>query len=130
MSMKKHLLTLALGLLMTTGAFAQVEFVDADKNVIPDGSTVVRNTVEKPVPVLEMYQIPSGISAKNTSASSVANVKIQVNVTDLPFGQLALCFQVLVGLILVILQELIQLISLLKQILRQRDLGPHHHQLQ
>lgn len=92
MSMKKHLLTLALGLLMTTGAFAQVEFVDADKNVIPDGSTVVRNTVEKPVPVLEMYQIPSGISAKNTSASSVANVKIQVNVTDLPFGQLALCF--------------------------------------
>lgn len=90
--MKKHLLTLALGLLMTTGAFAQVEFVDADKNVIPDGSTVVRNTVEKPVPVLEMYQIPSGISAKNTSASSVANVKIQVNVTDLPFGQLALCF--------------------------------------
>ena len=41
MSMKKHLLTLALGLLMTTGAFAQVEFVDADKNVIPDGSTVV-----------------------------------------------------------------------------------------
>lgn len=43
MSMKKHLLTLALGLLMTTGAFAQVEFVDADKNVIPDGSTVVRN---------------------------------------------------------------------------------------
>lgn len=90
--MKKHLLTLALGLLMTTGAFAQVEFVDADKNVIPDGSTVVRNTVEKPVPVLEMYQIPSGISAKNTSASSVANVKIQVNVTDLPFGQLVLCF--------------------------------------
>ena len=29
MSMKKHLLTLALDLLMTTGAFAQVEFVDA-----------------------------------------------------------------------------------------------------
>lgn len=92
MSMKKHLLTLALGLLMTTGAFAQVEFVDANGNVIPDGSTVVRNTIEKPVPVLDMYQIPSGISAKNTSSSSVANVKTQVNVSDLPFGQLALCF--------------------------------------
>lgn len=34
--MKKHLLTLALGLLMSAGAFAQVEFVDANENVIPD----------------------------------------------------------------------------------------------
>ena len=89
--MKKHLLTVAMGLLMGTSAFAQVEFVDADGNVIPNGSTVTRNEIEKLVPVLEMYQINSGISVKNTSSSSVS-VKSQLEVTDLPFGQLALCF--------------------------------------
>lgn len=92
--MKKHLLTVALGLLMSASAFAQVEFVDAAGNVIPDGSTVVRNEIEKPVsiaPGLEMCQIPSGISAKNTSNSAVS-VKSQVDVTDLPFGSFSLCF--------------------------------------
>lgn len=89
--MKKHLLTMALGLLMSASAFAQVEFVDAAGNVIPDGSTVVRNEIEKPMPVLDMYQIPSGISAKNTSSSAVS-VKSQVDVTDLPFGSFSLCF--------------------------------------
>lgn len=89
--MKKHLLTVALGLLMSASAFAQVEFVDAEGNVIPDGSTVVRNEIEKPIPVLDMYQIPSGISAKNTSSSAVS-VKSQVDVTDLPFGSFSLCF--------------------------------------
>ena len=93
MSMKKHLLTLALGLLMTTGAFAQVEFVDADGNVIPNGSTVVRNTIETPLdlPVGKNQQINSGISAKNTSNAAVS-VKCQMDVTDIPFGQVALCF--------------------------------------
>ena len=89
--MKKHLLSMALGLMMSAGAFAQVEFVDAQGNVIPDGSTVIRSEVEKPVPVLEMYQINSGISVKNTSSSAVS-LKSQLNSTDLPFGQLALCF--------------------------------------
>lgn len=91
--MKKHLLTLALGLLMSTGAFAQVEFVDADGNVIPDGSTVVRNTIETPLdlPFGKNQQINSGISAKNTSSAAVS-VKCQMDVTDLPFGQVALCF--------------------------------------
>ncbi len=94
MSMKKHLLTLALGLLMTTGAFAQVEFVDANGNVIPDGSTVVRNTVETPLEIPGLgknQQINSGISAKNTSNANVT-VKCQMDVTDLPFGQATLCF--------------------------------------
>lgn len=89
--MKKHLLTLALGLMMGSSAFAQVEFVDAQGNIIPDGSTVVRNEIEKPVPVLEMYQINSGISVKNTSSASVT-VSSQMDVTDLPFGQIGLCF--------------------------------------
>lgn len=89
--MKKHLLSMALGLMMSAGAFAQVEFVDAGGNVIPNGSTVVRNQIEKPVPVLEMYQINSGISVKNTSSSAVS-VKSQLDSEDLPFGQLGLCF--------------------------------------
>ena len=92
--MKKFLLTVAMGLAMSVSAFAQVEFVDAEGNVIPDGSTVVRNTIEKPIsiaPGLEMCQIPSGISAKNTSNSAVS-VKSQVDVTDLPFGSFSLCF--------------------------------------
>ena len=90
--MKKHLLTLALGLMMGSSAFAQVEFVDAQGNIIPDGSTVVRNEIEKPVPVLEMYQINSGISVKNTSSAAVSNITTQLDVTDLPFGALPLCF--------------------------------------
>lgn len=91
--MKKHLLTLALDLLMTTGAFAQVEFVDAYGNVIPDGSTIVRNTIETPLdhPFGKNQQINSGISAKNTSNAAVS-VKCQLDVTELPFGQVALCF--------------------------------------
>lgn len=92
MYMKKHLLTLALGLMMGSSAFAQVEFVDAQGNIIPDGSTVVRNEIEKPVPVLEMYQINSGISVKNTSSAAVSNITTQLDVTDLPFGALSLCF--------------------------------------
>lgn len=92
MYMKKHLLTLALGLMMGSSAFAQVEFVDAQGNIIPDGSTVVRNEIEKPVPVLEMYQINSGISVKNTSSAAVSNITTQMDVTDLPFGALPLCF--------------------------------------
>lgn len=90
--MKKHLLTLALGLMMGSSAFAQVEFVDAQGNIIPDGSTVVRNEIEKPVPVLEMYQINSGISVKNTSSATVSNITTQMDVTDLPFGAVSLCF--------------------------------------
>lgn len=92
--MKKHLLTVALGLLMSASAFAQVEFVDASGNVIPDGSTVVRNEIETPVnfPTLgKNQQINAGISVKNSSSSSVS-VKSQLDVTDLPFGQLTLCF--------------------------------------
>lgn len=90
--MKKHLLTLALGLMMGSSAFAQVEFVDAQGNIIPDGSKVVRNEIEKPVPVLEMYQINSGISVKNTSSATVSNITTQMDVTDLPFGAVSLCF--------------------------------------
>lgn len=89
--MKKHLLTMAMGLLMGTSAFAQVEFVDADGNVIPNGTTVVRNEVEKPLLFLEKYQISSGVWVKNTSGASL-KVKSQLNSEDLPFGQLPLCF--------------------------------------
>ena len=89
--MNKQLLTLALGMLCGTSAFAQVEFVDAKGEIIPNGSTVIRNEIEKPVPALELYQINSGISVKNTSSSPVS-VKSQINSTDLPFGQVALCF--------------------------------------
>lgn len=92
--MKKHLLTLALGLLMATSAFAQVEFVDADGNIIPSGSTVVRNEIETPVNIPGLgknQQINSGICAKNTSNAAVS-VKCQMDVTDLPFGQVSLCF--------------------------------------
>ena len=94
LNMKKHLLTMALGLLMGTSAFAQVEFVDADGNIIPNGSTIVRNTIETPLEISgvgKSQQISSGLSAKNTSSVPV-NVKSQLEVTDLPFGQLALCF--------------------------------------
>lgn len=89
--MNKQLLTLTLGMLCGASAFAQVEFVDAKGEIIPSGSTVIRNEIEKPVPVLEMYQINSGISVKNTSSSEVS-VQSQINATDLPFGQVALCF--------------------------------------
>ena len=89
--MNKQLLTLPLGMLCGASAFAQVEFVDAEGKVIPNGSTVIRNEIEKPVPVLEMYQINSGISVQNTSSAAVS-VQSQINTTDLPFGQVALCF--------------------------------------
>lgn len=94
--MKKHLLTVALGLLMGTSAFAQVEFVDdATGQVVPDGSTIVRNTIETTkhptAGIVLLQEIKSGLSAKNTSASTV-QVKSQVDVTDLSFGQFALCF--------------------------------------
>lgn len=93
--MKKQLLTLALGLLVGTSAFAQVEFVDdATGEIIPNGSTIVRNTIETPFekPGLgKNQQISSGISAKNTSLSTVS-VKCQLKTEDLPFGQLQLCF--------------------------------------
>lgn len=89
--MKKFLLTVAMGLAMSASAFAQVEFVDADGNIIPDGSTVVRNAIKEVYPGVEMYEISSGISAKNTSSSAVS-VKSQVDVTDLPFGSFGLCF--------------------------------------
>lgn len=93
--MKKHLLTLALGLLMGTSAFAQVEFVDdATGEIIPNGSTVLRNHIETPFElpgVGKNQEISSGISVKNTSSAPV-NVKSQLNVTDLPFGVFQLCF--------------------------------------
>lgn len=94
--MKKHLLSVALGLFMGTSAFAQVEFVDdATGNIVPDGSTIVRNTIETTkhptAGIVLLQEIKSGLSAKNTSASTV-QVKSQVDVTDLPFGQFALCF--------------------------------------
>jgi len=94
--MKKHLLTVALGLLMGTSAFAQVEFVDdATGKIVPDGSTIVRNTIDiqkHPTDgIVLVEQISSGLSAKNTSAATV-QVASQVDVTDLPFGQFALCF--------------------------------------
>lgn len=89
--MNKQLLTMTIGMLCGASAFAQVEFVDAEGKVIPNGSTVIRNEIEKPVPVLEMYQINSGISVQNTSSAAVS-VQSQINTTDLPFGQVALCF--------------------------------------
>ena len=92
--MKKHLLTMALGLLMSASAFAQVEFVDADGKVIPDGSTVVRNEIETPLNIPGVgknQQINASISAKNTYSASVS-VRSQLDVTDLPFGQISLCF--------------------------------------
>jgi len=92
--MKKHLLSLAMGLLLGTSTFAQVEFVDAEGNIIPNGSTIVRNTIDTPLElpgVGKNQQISSGLSAKNTSSETVS-VKSQLDVTDLPFGQLALCF--------------------------------------
>lgn len=92
--MKKHLLTMALGLLMSASAFAQVEFVDADGKVIPDGSTVVRNEIETPLNIPGVgknQQINASISAKNTYSASVS-VRAQLDVTDLPFGQISLCF--------------------------------------
>lgn len=92
--MKKHLFAMALGLFMSTGAFAQVEFVDADGKIIPNGTTIVKNTIETPLEIPGVgknQQISSGLSAKNTSSATVS-VKSQLDVTDLPFGQLALCF--------------------------------------
>ena len=45
--MKKHLLSIALGLLVGTSAFAQVEFIDdVTGEVIPNGSTVVKNIID------------------------------------------------------------------------------------
>ena len=93
--MKKHLLSMALGLFVGTSAFAQVEFVDdVTKEIIPNGSTIVRNVIDTPFElpgVGKNQQISSGLSAKNTSSATVS-VKSQLNVTDIPFGQLALCF--------------------------------------
>lgn len=92
--MNKKLLTIALGMLCGTSAFAQVEFVDANGTVIPNGSTVIRNEIETAleIPNLGKKQIiHSNISIKNTSVSEVSNIKTQLNVTDLPFGQTALC---------------------------------------
>lgn len=93
--MKKHLLTMALCLLMGSSAFAQVEFVDdVTGEIIPNGTTIVRNTIETPLEIPGVgknQQISSGLSAKNISSATV-NVKSKLDVTDLPFGQLALCF--------------------------------------
>lgn len=92
--MKKHLLSIALCLFVGTSAFAQVEFVDdATGEVIPNGSTVVKNIIDTPLvlPVGKNQQISSGLSVKNTSSATVS-VQSQLDVTDLPFGQLTLCF--------------------------------------
>lgn len=93
--MKKSLLAVALGLMMGTSAFAQVEFVDADGNVIPNGSKLVRNEIETPVDISGLgkkQQINSGIQVKNTSSYAVSAITTQLNTTDLPFGQLSLCY--------------------------------------
>ena len=86
---------MALGLMMSAGAFAQVEFVDAQGNVIPSGSTIVRNQIETalelPIPNGKKQLIDAGLGLKNTSANSVS-VKTKVDVTDLPFGAFALCY--------------------------------------
>lgn len=93
--MKKHLLSMALGLMMSAGAFAQVEFVDAQGNVIPSGSTIVRNHIETalelPIPNGKKQLIDAGLGLKNTSANSVS-VKTKIDVTDLPFGAFSLCY--------------------------------------
>lgn len=91
--MKKHLLSMALGLMVSAGAFAQVEFVDAKGEVIPDGSTVVRNEIEDALTIPGLgtkYEISGGFGLKNTSASSVT-YKMQVSITDVPFGSFGLC---------------------------------------
>ena len=65
--MKKHLLSIALGLLVGTSAFAQVEFVDeATGEVIPNGSTVVKNIIDTPLelPIGKNQQISSGLSKR------------------------------------------------------------------
>lgn len=92
--MNKQLLTMTIGMLCGASAFAQVEFVDAKGEIIPNGSTVIRNEIETPVDIPGLgskNQIASGISAKNTSSAPVT-VQTQMNSTDLPFGQISLCF--------------------------------------
>lgn len=94
MKIRKVLVLVAAALLGTT-ANAQIDntlqFVDADGNVIPDGSTITVTDVEMDEFTGLPYQINSGLYVKKNSSEEVGAM-VEVNVSRMDNGSLACCF--------------------------------------
>ena len=91
--MKKIFTLLMLGCLFMTPAFAQddedldetFEFVDANGNVVANGSELTCNTMNS------NYQISTGLKVRNTNNSSEA-VQVAVSISKIDNGQISVCF--------------------------------------
>jgi len=95
--MNRLMLCVAVLLGTTLSASAQIstetdhsmEFVDADGNIVADGSVIYRTSVEE-----NDYgepQISSGLYAKNTS-DKVVRVAVQITMESLPSGKFQHCY--------------------------------------
>lgn len=91
----RNILLIVAASLFATAASAQVdktiEFVDAEGNVVPDGSTITVTDVETDPFTGEPYQIISGLYVRNNSSEEVG-AKVEVNVSRLDNGSLPCCF--------------------------------------
>ena len=93
---RKFLITLSTMLLMSTGSMVAqsadyyYQFTDKDGNVIPDGTTIVRNDAEEDD--FGDVMMGSGLYVMNTSESADYSVRIEAEVTRMDNGSLQLCF--------------------------------------
>lgn len=88
----KRIFTLCFALLAGLAVFAQgntVEFVDAGGNVIPAGSTVVRDNIEFSS-ITGIGTIHSGVYVKNMTTSSTS-CAVSCSIENMPSGQFQIC---------------------------------------
>lgn len=88
----KRIFTLCFVLLAGLAVFAQgntVEFVDADGNVIPAGSTVMRDDIEFSS-TTGFGTIHSGVYVKNMTNSSTS-CAVSCSIENMPSGQFQIC---------------------------------------
>ena len=80
--MKKLFTTLVFAFVGMVYAHAQVQFVDNDGNVIPDGSEVTFTTLDAELLQYGMIQIPMELSLKNAGTTPV-DCTVEYNVTHI-----------------------------------------------
>lgn len=92
--MKKFLSFLML--MGTTVANAQntfsYEFIDAEGNVVADGTTLTRSDAHEDASGL--VQIPSGLNVKNVGAPANYYVRVVTTITQIDNGNLQVCFPI------------------------------------
>jgi len=93
MRMKRTITFVSLLFAALTTTMAQsysYEFVDADGNIVPNDTTLVRTDAEEDA--FGGVQIASGLKVKNVSAPANYSVRIHTTITKIDNGNVQVCF--------------------------------------